>query len=122
MLILSSKQRNKVIAHLQNNPAHSYKKFFAHSLFTKQFIDHNPNLFEKVYQIIQEQNVDHLISSLTAMRDRMDYTKELTSVKKPLMIIHGNKDSIIPTSLISSASNLPQVTFCHQIEMGSHME
>lgn len=114
-------QRNKVIAHLQKNTAHSYKKFFAHSLFSKQFIDHNPNFFEKVYTIIQEQDVDHLISSLKAMRDRMDYSDLLSSIEKPVMIIHGNKDAIIPISLINSASALPQVVFCHQIELGSHM-
>ena len=97
------------------------RSFFAQSLFSSDFRQIQFDMFKRVLEIIDDQPVDSMIRSLKAMRDRESYAELLTNGTTPIMIIQGEKDEIIPSQLIDQAASLPQVSFCHYIDSGSHM-
>ena len=56
--------------------------------------EHNPDLVEKVEEIIHENTPDGAVAALGAMRERPDSTATLGGIEVPTLVIGGEDDSI----------------------------
>jgi pimeloyl-ACP methyl ester carboxylesterase len=68
-------------------------KMFAPPTYLEQ-----PQLVERVHMIMARTSTEGVVGALEAMKNRPDSTSMLASINKPVLIIHGNEDQLIPTS------------------------
>lgn len=66
-------------------------KMFAPDTYASQ-----PDLVHRVRKMMVNTSVNGIIGALEAMRDRPDSTPMLSNIHKPVLILHGDKDQIIP--------------------------
>lgn len=55
------------------------------------------------------------------MMDRPDRTHVLKEIKKPVLFVIGEKDSIIPIGNSLPESRLPDLCYIHILEQAAHM-
>lgn len=68
----------------------------------------NPSLVDHVREIMVGTSVEGIVGALTAMKDRPDSSSMLKSIAKPVLIIHGNEDQLIPvTEAIKMYEEIP---------------
>src|SRR5579859_114845 len=68
-----------------------------------------PALVHEVHHIMASGSLDGVIGDLSAMRDRPDSTEFLSSITRPVLVIHGQDDQLIPPSEAEAAfARLPQ--------------
>ncbi len=73
------------------------------------------SLQESAKEIMERQQPGAFIGALRAMAERMDTTSLLATVKYPVVIIHGEKDSLIPVERAREAKSL--VPHAHLVEL-----
>lgn len=58
----------------------------------------NPGLVHEVRHLMAASPLDGVIGDLSAMRDRPDATEQLSGLRAPVLVIHGQDDQLIPPS------------------------
>ena len=96
--------RNKVVAFVQTNGVRPFIETFVPGLFFQK----NQENIEKVYKIASKTSKKELIAYSYAMRDRPDMTGFLKSFSNPILLIAGEKDSIISTFALQDQMKLIQ--------------
>ena len=56
----------------------------------------NARVQDFVHGVIENQHKDAIIGALKAMAEREDFTECLSSIKFPVVLIHGDSDALIP--------------------------
>lgn len=96
--------RDKVLTFVETNGVQPFIKTFVPGLFFQK----NQENIEKVYKIASKTSKKALIAYSYAMRDRPDMTGFLKSFPKPILLIAGEKDSIISTLALQDYMKLIQ--------------
>ena len=68
-------------------------------MFSPDTYKNRPELVEQLQQIMEACPATTIANACFAMRDRADRTPDLPSLKMPVMVILGEKDSIIPAEM-----------------------
>src|SRR5258708_16367812 len=63
----------------------------------------HPDLAQRLRHMMAETPLNGVIGDLTAMRDRPDSTELLGGILKPVLVIHGQDDQLIPPSEAEAA-------------------
>lgn len=67
-------------------------------IMSPQTYSTNPNLVDRVGQIMAQTSIQGMASALMGMKERPDSTPTLEAIRVPTLIIHGADDQIIPLS------------------------
>ncbi|MBN2157456.1 MAG: alpha/beta hydrolase [Candidatus Lokiarchaeota archaeon] len=89
------------IHEIRNYLENLYDKIIADTTTTS-----NPQLAEKILTIMKRQNPLALIHALGAMAGRIDNSDSLQKFKKPVLIMLGEHDSLIPIELAKKMDSL----------------
>jgi pimeloyl-ACP methyl ester carboxylesterase len=65
-------------------------------ILSPKVFDSNPELVERVKDIMMGTSAEGTIGALMAMKDRPDSTPTLVEINVPSLVIHGRGDQIIP--------------------------
>lgn len=109
--------RNKVIDFVKSKGVQAYINTFVPGLF---FQKKNPYIAE-VHEIASQTSVNTLVDYAAAMRDRPSREKILETFPKPILIIAGEQDTIIPFEATSAQSRLMQFPFFRGLTDVGHM-
>lgn len=91
-------------------------KMFSPATYEKQ-----PRLVHQLQGIMAHTSVEGIVGDLHAMKERPDSNALLTSIAKPVLIIHGNDDQLID---VSEAQRMHQATPASElviIEQAGHL-
>lgn len=90
--------REKAILLAQTSGATQIANSMLPKMFAPSTYDEQPKLVDQVHNIMAETPVEGIIGALQAMKDRPDSTPLLPSITKPVLIVHGNNDQLIPAA------------------------
>jgi pimeloyl-ACP methyl ester carboxylesterase len=58
--------------------------------------DRQPELVERVREIMQSTSLEGVLGDLAALKERPDSTPDLSRINLPTLVVHGEQDQIIP--------------------------
>lgn len=90
------KRRNELIELAKKKGKRPIIDEFKKILFAPLTWENNLELIDKVSMIMERANLNGIIGSLGAMRDRKDYIDLLDNINFPVLIIHGKSDLASP--------------------------
>jgi pimeloyl-ACP methyl ester carboxylesterase len=109
--------RNKVIEFVTRNGVKPYIETFAPGLFHDKESRH----IEKAKEMMNEATPEALTAYLAAMRDRSDQTVLLARYPRPVLLLAGKKDEVIPVESVEKLSKLPQKGTFTVLDDAAHM-
>lgn len=109
--------RNKVIEFVSKNGVPAFIETFIPPLF---YDKSNPDIPGAVQMALQTKQVT-LIGYAAAMRDRPDLTSVIQKFRNPILIIAGEKDTVIPPETLQKQAKLTSNTYLHMIPNAAHM-
>lgn len=65
-------------------------------MFSPTTYQNNLSLVDNTYQMMASTSVNGIIGALMGMKNRMDSTPLLPDINKPVLILHGSDDQLIP--------------------------
>jgi pimeloyl-ACP methyl ester carboxylesterase len=113
--------RLKGIEFISQNGAEAFLKQSIPSLFAEEFREKHPEIVSELIKRYNNFNSRSLVSYYNAMMDRPDRTHVLKEIKKPVLFVIGEKDSIIPIGNSLQESRLPDLCYIHILEQAAHM-
>lgn len=79
------------------------------SILAEQTLDEQPEVAARVRAMIEGTRVDTVIGALAGMAVRRDYTRDLPSIRLPVLVLVGEHDRLTPPDIARSmASELPE--------------
>jgi len=90
--------RDKAIALAKSSGAGAIADSMLPKMFAPSTYADQPNLVEHVRGMMAGTSVEGIVGALQAMKDRPDSTPLLPTITKPVLIIHGSDDQLIPLS------------------------
>lgn len=90
--------RDKAIAVAQSSGAQAIADSMLPKMFSPASYEDQPDLVERVRSLMAGTSVEGIVGALQAMKERPDSTAMLPTINKPVLIIHGNDDQLIPAS------------------------
>ena len=90
--------REKAILLAQTSGAMAIAESMLPKMFAPSTYNEQPKLVDQVRSIMAETPVEGIVGALQAMKDRPDSTPMLPSITKPVLIIHGSNDQLIPAT------------------------
>jgi pimeloyl-ACP methyl ester carboxylesterase len=90
--------RDKAIVLAQSSGAGAIADSMLPKMFAPDTYHSQPRLVEHVREMMASTSVEGVVGTLQAMKDRPDSTPILPTITKPVLIIHGSDDQIIPAS------------------------
>ena len=90
--------RDKAIIMAQSSGATAITDSMLPKMFAPLTYTTQSELVECVREIMTGTSVEGIVGALQAMKDRPDSTQMLSSINKPVLIIHGSDDQLIPAS------------------------
>src|SRR5258706_15689056 len=109
--------RNKVIDFVSRNGVQPFIDTFVPGLFYQKG---NPHVRE-MHEIASRTQAETLVAYLAAMRDRPARLALLESFPKPILMIAGEHDAIIPYDQSSSQSSLMRFPLFYGLKDAGHM-
>lgn len=90
--------RDKSIALAKEKGADAIAESMLPKMLAPETYRAKPGLVQEVRHIMASSPLDGVIGDLEAMRDRPDATELLGGILKPVLVIHGQEDQLIPPS------------------------
>jgi pimeloyl-ACP methyl ester carboxylesterase len=109
--------RNRVIRFVTVNGVASFVDTFVPGLF---FNKKHPSI-PRVYEIALKTPKETLLGYTTAMRDRCSFVDVLKDFDKPMLVLAGEKDTIIPVESVSEFGHLARNSTVHILKDTAHM-
>jgi pimeloyl-ACP methyl ester carboxylesterase len=109
--------RNRTIEFVRKNGVVPFIETFVPSLFFKK--DHPAKGI--AHKIGVQTNSETLIRYTEAMRDREDRTNVLKTLSKPILILAGAKDSVIPLNSLEEQVTFLQKPIFKVLDQSAHM-
>jgi pimeloyl-ACP methyl ester carboxylesterase len=109
--------RNKVIDFVSRNGVAPYIDTFVPGLFSDKTSRH----IEKVKEMMNEATPEALIGYVAAMRDRPDQSVLLARYPKPVLLLAGAHDEVIPVESVEKLSKLAQKGTFAVLDDAAHM-
>jgi pimeloyl-ACP methyl ester carboxylesterase len=113
--------RKKGIEFITQNGADAFVKQSFPNLFAENFRQEHPEIVSELIKRYNNFNSRSLVSYYNAMMDRPDRTHVLKEIKKPVLFVIGEKDSIIPIDNSLQESRLADLCYIHILEKAAHM-
>jgi len=115
--------RKNAISLIQSKGTYLYLKQMLFSLFTKEFLNNNPLIPEKLLSNALKIEPSIIMGTLQAMIDRRDYSKILTTLQIPYLFFNGKNDPVIPLHMAEDYIKLsnPDLTINVLDENSAHM-
>ncbi len=88
--------RETAITTAKNNGVNAIADSMLHKMFAPATYASQPDLVHRVQKMMVNTSVNGMVGALEAMRDRPDSTPMLSNIHKPVLILHGEKDQLIP--------------------------
>mgnify|MGYP000085467818 CR=1 FL=1 len=93
---LAKQNRNEAIATIQKEGAAKIIESMSARLLSPTSLEKKPDLLARLREMMQSIPTQTYLSDLSGLRDRPDATGLLPTITKPVMIIHGADDQIVP--------------------------
>ena len=113
--------RDKTIAFIQKYGADMFTQSFIEPLFLLKNRQALKNEIAELKSIAKQSSEKGIIATTVAMRDRIDRTHVLASLKTPVLIIGGKNDATIPIAKLEELSQLSATIQLAAIEECGHM-
>jgi pimeloyl-ACP methyl ester carboxylesterase len=88
--------REKAVVQAQKYGSGSIAEAMLPKMFSPKTYTQRPELVQRVWEIMQGISVDGIVGDLKGMMERPDSFSTLKQVNKPVLILHGNEDQLIP--------------------------
>lgn len=113
--------RDKTIAFIQKYGADMFTQSFIEPLFLLKNRQALKNEIAELKSIAKQSSEKGIIATTVAMRDRIDRTHVLATLKAPVLIIGGKNDATIPIAKLEELSQLSPSIQLAAIEECGHM-
>jgi pimeloyl-ACP methyl ester carboxylesterase len=90
-------------------------------LIAEQTAQHRQDIVHKLRHMMESQSPGTIENALVAMRDREDYTHDLSGIRVPTLILVGEHDAITPPPVSESMSKLIRHPTLVIIKRAGHM-
>ncbi len=113
--------RTKSIEFIREHGSEQFVKNLFGGLFAEINREKLLATIEKMVEKAQEIEPEFIARTLVAMRERPDYTKTLSNVSCPVLLIAGEDDSAIPLEISEKQSTLPKRPTSYILPNVGHM-
>jgi pimeloyl-ACP methyl ester carboxylesterase len=113
--------RKKAISFIQANGKEAFLKTSVPDLFTEATQKENPAMVEKLLSIANVVAADALIQYYEAMIMRPERLHVLSSFPRPVLLIFGKEDKVVPMKDALYQSHLPAISVLHILKSSAHM-
>lgn len=97
--------REKAITIAQSSGAQAIADSMLPKMFSPLTYTDQPTLVERIRSLMAGTSINGIVGALQAMKDRPDSTQLLSTINKPVLIIHGSDDQLIPATEASMMQN-----------------
>lgn len=113
--------RKKAIDFITKNGAEAFIKTIAPNLFGDKSKKEEPGLVTKLIDIAKPISPEALIQYYHAMIARPDRTFVLKTFERPVLLIAGKSDSVIPLETSLEQFKMPSISSVHILQNSGHM-
>jgi pimeloyl-ACP methyl ester carboxylesterase len=113
--------RKKAITFIDSNGKEAFLKTSIPDLFTQKTQKEKPEMVEKLLSIASDVSADALIQYYEAMIMRPERLHVLRSFPKPVLLIFGKEDKVVPMKDALYQSHLPSICVVHILNSSAHM-
>jgi pimeloyl-ACP methyl ester carboxylesterase len=113
--------RKKGIEFITRNGAAAFIKTLAPNLFCEKSKKENPELVARLIEIGQSISPEALIQYYRAMMARPDRTSVLKTFEKPVLLIAGKSDTVVPLEASLEQFKMPLISSVHILQSSGHV-
>ena len=113
--------RKKGIEFITNHSSETFIKTLAPNLFCDKTKNESPELVNKLIDIGKNISSEALIQYYRAMMARPDRTSVLQSFERPVLLIAGKFDSVIPMEASLEQFKMPSISSVHILQNSGHL-
>lgn len=113
--------RKKGIDFITKNGAEAFIKTIVPNLFCDESKKEDPKLVSKLIDIAKPISPEALIQYYHAMIARPDRTSVLKTFEKPILLIAGKHDTVIPLEASLEQFKMPSISSVHILQNSGHM-
>lgn len=113
--------RKKAISFIHANGKEAFLKTSVPDLFTEKTQKDNPEMVEKLLSIANDVSADALVQYYEAMIMRPERLNVLRSFPRPVLLIFGKEDKVVPMKDALYQSHLPSISVVHILNSSAHM-
>lgn len=113
--------RKKGIEFITKNGSEPFIKTLAPNLFSEKSKKENPGLVSELIEIGKSISPEALIQYYRAMMARPDRTSVLKTFEKPVLLIAGKVDPVVPLEASLEQFKMPLISSVHILQNSGHM-
>ncbi|MFM8592207.1 MAG: alpha/beta fold hydrolase [Sphingomonadales bacterium] len=113
--------RKKAIEFVHKNGAGAFLSVAIPGLFAPATAAHNPELIEKQIKEAHNFSSASVVSYYSAMMIRPDRSAVLKHFEKPVLLVSGDADTLVPSQDLMQQTRLAKKGYFYRLEQSAHM-